>query len=125
MSEKQIVNLLCKDNAILVLNSLQASPLTPDEICLKTGVPLTSVYRSLRLMVKYNLVKSVGMVINSNSKRQHAYYAMISGVEASFKLGESKFKITFRDCPENFDRVYVHQWKDSEHSKRRNEKVKP
>lgn len=80
---KDILKIICNDQAMKILQVTTSMPKSAHEICAKSGIPLTQVYRWIRRLHNYGLVRISGNT-NESGKKFFMYQSKITSLKVSW-----------------------------------------
>jgi predicted transcriptional regulator len=85
-----------------ILEMLKEKPLTVLEIAQRTNLSQTSTYRKVNELIKDNMIKSAGLVLNKEGKRVNVYSATIKHMRIYFEENAILMFLMLEDNQENF-----------------------
>lgn len=85
-----------------ILEILKEKPLTVLEIVQRTNLSQTSTYRKVNELIKDNMIKSVGLVLNKEGKRVHVYSATIKHMRIYFEENDILMFLMLENSQEDF-----------------------
>lgn len=82
---KDILKIICNDQAMKILQVTTDVPKSAWEISTKSGIPLTQVYRWVRRLHNYGLVRISGDT-NESGKKFFMYQSKINSLKVSLNI---------------------------------------
>lgn len=106
-NEEMLIELLGNKSSRAILSLTSRMECSALQLCLELGIPLTTVYRKLKVLEESGLIKHVKTVINLSGNEEKYYRCSVNAVTVNFNRG--MFDVSFQ--MEEFNDKVVRLWK--------------
>ena len=106
-NEEMLIELLGNKSSRAILSLTSRMECSALQLCLELGIPLTTVYRKLKVLEETGLIKHVKTIINLSGNEEKFYRCSINAVTVNFNRG--MFDVSFQ--MEDYDDKIVRLWK--------------
>ena len=106
-NEEMLIELLGNKSSRAILSLTSRMECSALQLCLELGIPLTTVYRKLKVLEETGLIKHVKTIINLSGNEEKFYRCSINAVTVNFNRG--MFDVSFQ--MEEYDDKIVRLWK--------------
>lgn len=89
---KDILKIICNNQAMKILQATTDVPKSACEISIKSGIPLTQVYRWVHRLHSYGLVRISGDT-NESGKKFFMYQSKVNSLKVSLNTSEPVIEI--------------------------------
>ena len=106
-NEEMLIELLGNKSSRAILSLTSRMECSALQLCIELGIPLTTVYRKLKVLEETGLIKHVKTIINLSGNEEKFYRCSINAVTVNFNRG--MFDVSFQ--MEEYDDKIVRLWK--------------
>jgi len=106
-NEEMLIELLGNKSSRAILSLTSRMECSALQLCLELGIPLTTVYRKLKVLEETGLIKHVKTIINLSGNEEKFYRCSINAVTVNFNRG--MFDVSFQ-MEESDDKI-IRLWK--------------
>jgi predicted transcriptional regulator len=106
-NEEMIIELLGNESSRAILSLTSRMECSAIQLCHELGIPLTTVYRKLKILEDTRLIKHVKTVINLSGNEEKYYRCVIDTVTVNFKKGMLSVNLHM----ENYNDKIIRLWK--------------
>ena len=106
-NEEVLIELLGNKSSRAILSLTSRMEYSAIQLCHELGIPLTTVYRKLKILEGTGLIKHVKTIINLSGNEEKYYRCLINAVTVNFNRG--MFDVSFQ--MEDYNDKIVRLWK--------------
>lgn len=106
-NEEMLIEILGNKSSRAILSLTSRMECSAIQLCHQLGIPLTTVYRKLKLLEETGMVKHVKTIINLSGNEEKYYRCAIDEVKVTFHKGMFSVNLQI----EEFDDKIVRLWK--------------
>src|SRR5574337_2170299 len=104
-TEEILIEFLGDKYSRLVLSLTSSMDCSAFQLCRELGIPLATVYRKLKLLEDFGLIRHVKTIINLSGNEEKYYRCAIRDFKVSFHNGTFSVNLDMDDCNEKIVRL--------------------
>ena len=105
-NEEMLIELLGNKSSREILSLTSRMECSALQLCLELGIPLTTVYRKLKVLEDTRLIKHVKTIINLSGNEEKYYRCSINAVTVNFNRGMFDVSFQMEECNDKIIRLW-------------------
>lgn len=105
-NEEMLIEFLGNKSSRAILSLTSRMECSALQLCLELGIPLTTVYRKLKVLEDTGLIKHVKTIINISGNEEKYYRCLINTVTVNFNRGMLDVSLQMRDYNDKIVRLW-------------------
>lgn len=105
-NEEMLIELLGNKSSRAILSLTSRMECSALQLCHELGIPLTTVYRKLKVLEDTGLIKHVKTIINLSGNEEKYYRCLINAVTVNFNRGMLDVSLQMEDYNDKIVRFW-------------------
>ena len=105
-NEEMLIELLGNKSSRAILSLTSRMECSALQLCIELGIPLTTVYRKLKVLEETGLIKHVKTIINLSGNEEKYYRCSINAVTVNFNRGMFDVSFQMEECNDKIVRLW-------------------
>ncbi len=105
-NEEMLIELLGNKSSRAILSLTSRMECSAHQLCHELGIPLTTVYRKLKVLEDTGLIKHVKTIINLSGNEEKYYRCLINAVTVNFNRGMLDVSLQMEDYNDKIVRFW-------------------
>jgi predicted transcriptional regulator len=105
-NEEVLIEILGNKSSRAILSLTSMMECSAIQLCHELGIPLTTVYRKIKVLEETGLIKHVKTIINLSGNEEKYYHCMIDAVTVKFNKGMLSVSMHMDDCNDEIVRLW-------------------
>jgi predicted transcriptional regulator len=105
-NEEMLIEILGNKSSRAILSLTSRMECSAIQLCHELGIPLTTVYRKLKVLEDTGLIKHVKTIINLSGNEEKYYRCVINAVTVNFNRGMLDVSLQMEDCNDKIVRLW-------------------
>ena len=105
-NEDVLIEILGNKSSRAILSLTSGMECSAIQLCQELGIPLTTVYRKLKVLEEIGLIKHVKTIINLSGNEEKFYHCMIDAVTVNFNKGMLSVSTHMEECNDKIVRLW-------------------
>ena len=105
-NEEVLIEVLGNKSSRAILSLTSRMECSAIQLCHELGIPLTTVYRKLRVLEDTGFIKHVKTIINLSGNEEKYYRCAIDGVTVNFNKGMLSVSMHMEECNDGIVRLW-------------------
>ncbi len=105
-NEEMLIELLGNKSSRAILSLTSRMECSALQLCIELGIPLTTVYRKIKVLEDTGLIKHVKTIINLSGNEEKYYRCSINAVTVNFNRGMFDVSFQMEECNDKIVRLW-------------------
>jgi len=105
-NEDVLIEILGNKSSRAILSLTSRMECSAIQLCHELGIPLTTVYRKIKILEDTGLIKHVKTIINLSGNEEKYYRCVIDAVTVNFNKGMLSVSMHMEDCNDEIVRLW-------------------
>jgi len=105
-NEEVFIEILGNKSSRSILSLTSRMECSAIQLCQELGIPLTTVYRKIKILEDIGLIKHVKTIINLSGNEEKYYHCVIDAVTVNFNKGMLSVSMHMEDYNEKIVRLW-------------------
>lgn len=105
-NEEMLIEILGNKSSRAILSLTSRMECSAIQLCHELGIPLTTVYRKLKVLEDKGMIKHVKTIINLSGNEEKYYRCVINAVTVNFNRGILDVSLQMEDCNDKIVRLW-------------------
>ncbi len=105
-NKEMLIELLGNKYSRSILSLTSNMECSAFQLCHKLGIPLATVYRKLKLLEDFGLIRHVKTIIHLSGNEEKYYRCAVRDINVSFQKGMLSVNMNMEDCNDKIIRLW-------------------
>ncbi len=105
-NEEMLIEILGDRSSREILSLTSRMECSAYQLCHELGIPLTTVYRKVKLLEDTGLIRHVKTIINLSGNEEKYYRCIINDITVNFNKGLLSVNVNMEDCNDEIVRLW-------------------